>query len=74
MKTVWDDLFDEDTLSGMNADLRAAQKVADKQAFGMVRTENTEEFIRIMSKVRTDIDKLVKRVEATQLVKGGRRV
>jgi hypothetical protein len=72
VKTVWDDLFDEDILSGMNADLRSAQRVADKQAFGMVRLENTDEFIRIMNKVRTDIERIVKRVEATKL-KGGHR-
>lgn len=71
MKTVWDDLFDEDMLAGINAKLRAAQRVADKQAFGMIRQENTIEFIGIMNSARADIDRIVKRVEAVS--KGGSR-
>jgi hypothetical protein len=75
MRNVWDDLFDEDLLAGMNAKLRAAQKLADRQAFGMPRPELTVQFREQMDGVRQDIDRLLERVAAcepqeTTLLKG----
>jgi hypothetical protein len=61
MKTVWDDLYDEDWLSGLNAKLRAAQRVSDKQCFGMIRQANTDEFIKLLTEVRSECDALIKR-------------
>lgn len=62
-RDIWDELFDEDLLAGMNAKLRAAQKVADRQAFGMVRQSNTDEFVSIMTEVRNQCDVLIHRAK-----------
>lgn len=60
-RNIWDELFDEDQLADLNARLRAAQKVADRQAFGMPRQEGTDEFVKIMTDVRNRCDVLITR-------------
>jgi len=63
MRSVWDDLFDEDHLSQINAKLRAAQRIADRQSFGIQSAQRTREFICILHVVRSDVNKLIKRAE-----------
>lgn len=63
MKTVWDDLFDEEKLADINEKLRNAQRVADRQAFGLILDARSQEFLRIMRSARSDIDMIIKRVE-----------
>lgn len=63
MKTVWDDLYDEEWLASMNAKLREAQKYADRQAFGMLRQANTDEFVRNLTEVKVQIERLLARVK-----------
>lgn len=62
-RNIWDELFDEDELALLNSKLRAAQKVADRQAFGMPRQELTDEFIKIMTEVRTRCDIMLQRAK-----------
>lgn len=65
MKNLWDDLFDEDRLSQINAKLRHAQRIADRQSFGIQSEQRTREFICIMNVVRADVDQLIAKAEAT---------
>lgn len=64
--SIWDDLFDEDMLAGINAKLRAAQRVADRQAFGMPRPEGTVEFRKIITEVKAELDGLLTRLDACE--------
>lgn len=71
MKTVWDDLFDENMLAAINAKLRAAQRVSDRQAFGMIREARTKEFLELMRSARADVDDIIQRVESLNRYKKG---
>lgn len=62
-RDIWDELFDEDQLADLNARLRAAQKIADRQAFGMPRQEGTDEFVKIITEVRNRCDVLIARAK-----------
>ena len=74
-RNVWDDLFNEDLLAGLNEKLRSAQRVADRQAFGIPRAEGVVEFRDLMMSVKHEVEALLMRVEAceprnTRILKG----
>jgi hypothetical protein len=63
---VWDAFYDEELLSNLNAKLREAQKLADRQAFGMPRPELTVQFRELLTSVKDEAEALLMRVEACE--------
>lgn len=45
-QTIWDTIYTDDLIGQMIKDLLEVQKVADKLAFGTIRDETIEEFLR----------------------------
>lgn len=59
---VWKEFWDEDSLTSIITELKKTSTLCDRQCFGIVREEHTEQIKASLIQVKGKIDKMIRRL------------